>query len=389
MTRDPVAIVQPAADPERLGAALDALFEKMDRTDAQLLDWRVEAGNMLAEARKAFPQKGPKAKAWGDFLQARKLTQASAARYMRLAVFIAEHPELRDQPVHVVYEKMGEVGSGWGREVSFSAARYSGSEKPLLTATSAAPPPPAGEVVMLELRETTAPPPPAAAPGPVTRLVLDPASPVGQMLAEKPLPPVRPAAPRTAAPAATTLVLDLPPPAPASNEVEKEATSPAPAAAPPMDEGEGATASRLTSAEEEALRGGGSALDLDEDEDEEPAAEDQAARAAALETKVVRQQEQLARGEEEDAEDAYPVADRIAVLRVAGCLRDVPEADRPAMAAALRGLAEDLAPPRRACEMCAAPALDEFSFCEGHLMSSGLGPSCRPPRPACASWRRR
>jgi hypothetical protein len=46
---------------------------------------RLELGQRLVKARKAWPSRGPKAKGWGDFLREQGIGEDSALRYMALA----------------------------------------------------------------------------------------------------------------------------------------------------------------------------------------------------------------------------------------------------------------------------------------------------------------
>lgn len=90
------AIVEPAIDVEKIGAQirvalagqLDAerTLERHEKAAAAARETarmrRLEIGRLLWEARKAWPERGPNAKPWGEFLSRHGLDDATARRYM-------------------------------------------------------------------------------------------------------------------------------------------------------------------------------------------------------------------------------------------------------------------------------------------------------------------
>lgn len=49
---------------------------------------RLELGRLLMQARKAWPERGPKAKGWGEFLAKMGIEEQSARNYMQLAGYV-------------------------------------------------------------------------------------------------------------------------------------------------------------------------------------------------------------------------------------------------------------------------------------------------------------
>lgn len=80
-------------------SALRELDAQVERTEKRAVDarriadtclssrqaMRIELGLELLRARPAWPERGPKAKGWGDFLKAEGIDDSTAARYMDLA----------------------------------------------------------------------------------------------------------------------------------------------------------------------------------------------------------------------------------------------------------------------------------------------------------------
>lgn len=54
---------------------------------------RLELGRLLAEKRKAWPARGPKAKGWGEFLEKIGIEERTARNYMQLAGYVEEISE--------------------------------------------------------------------------------------------------------------------------------------------------------------------------------------------------------------------------------------------------------------------------------------------------------
>ena len=84
-----IDVAQLAADIKSELAALN----KDERTEHTARDSaarrRLEVGRMLAKARPMWPERGPKAKGWGEFLEKCGLPQQTASDYMRLAGWIS------------------------------------------------------------------------------------------------------------------------------------------------------------------------------------------------------------------------------------------------------------------------------------------------------------
>lgn len=77
------------------------------------IDWRYKAGLILIEKRATFDSKGPKAKAWSEYLHARGLTQRTAANYMRLTAYVNENPgALKGMTFGDIYRAIGIMGEG-------------------------------------------------------------------------------------------------------------------------------------------------------------------------------------------------------------------------------------------------------------------------------------
>lgn len=70
-----------------------ALVRKADANEASAIgaaaQRRLHLGNLLIRARKNWPERGPNAKGWGEFLDSVKLDQSTAWRYMQLAGYVA------------------------------------------------------------------------------------------------------------------------------------------------------------------------------------------------------------------------------------------------------------------------------------------------------------
>jgi hypothetical protein len=122
------------------------------------LDWRYKAGVILAKKRATFDSKGPKSKAWGDYLIARGLTQRTAANYMRLSAYVKEHPgALNEMTFGDIYRAIGVMAEGREYRKALSDTRTPESA-PAATAETGK-----------EEKVVTHPEAPAASPPPATR----------------------------------------------------------------------------------------------------------------------------------------------------------------------------------------------------------------------------
>jgi len=75
---------------------------------------RVSLGVALLEARKAWPQRGPRAKGWGDLLASEGIDDATAWRYMRLAESPEAQLSLTGEGNVPTYAALGLAGEpGW------------------------------------------------------------------------------------------------------------------------------------------------------------------------------------------------------------------------------------------------------------------------------------
>lgn len=104
-----VVIVEPAIAP--CIAELRSVYSQLREADAQVVKadrraeeaerlrkkhrevqarLRVELGRALAEVRKQWPARGPKAKGWGEFLAREGIAERTAREYMQLAGFVDE-----------------------------------------------------------------------------------------------------------------------------------------------------------------------------------------------------------------------------------------------------------------------------------------------------------
>jgi len=113
MTKDPIAVVQAAVDLTQAAREADSLLTEINEGDKALGDRRLRLGRILLSVRKQFPERGPRAKGWGDFLAARKLEQRTARRYLSLAEHYERHPD-ESRPIAEVYATF------WGKEISDS-----------------------------------------------------------------------------------------------------------------------------------------------------------------------------------------------------------------------------------------------------------------------------
>lgn len=96
--------VDTASDRERRELAVSVAFsalreaevqetkaaERAEKARAVTQRRRLELGRALAEARKAWPARGPKARAWGEFLERQGIEQSVAYRLMQLAGYVEE-----------------------------------------------------------------------------------------------------------------------------------------------------------------------------------------------------------------------------------------------------------------------------------------------------------
>ena len=73
------------AKAEKLGEQAKKLVKQADDARAVAATRRLEIGRMLVKARPRWPERGPKAKGWGEYLAAIPLAETTAARYMQEA----------------------------------------------------------------------------------------------------------------------------------------------------------------------------------------------------------------------------------------------------------------------------------------------------------------
>ncbi len=127
------------------------------------LDWRYKAGLIHVEKRATFDSKGPKAKAWSEYLSARGLTQRTAANYMRLTAYVNENPgALKGMTFADIYRAIGVMGEGREYRKALSDTQAPGQAA---AATAEAAEQEEEKVVIQQQTEA----PGAALPGPVTR----------------------------------------------------------------------------------------------------------------------------------------------------------------------------------------------------------------------------
>ncbi len=100
MTRDLGAEVQPVVNVAKLLA--DAQRMQIQIADGEraiahntevVAGYRLKLGQILVEARKGFPARGPKAAAWGRFIADIGISQRTAHNYMKLAGYVGEISE--------------------------------------------------------------------------------------------------------------------------------------------------------------------------------------------------------------------------------------------------------------------------------------------------------
>lgn len=115
MSKPIPAIVEKAIDVDLIAeqvivgiADLSSIEKRVSRLKGQLDDAlstaklrRLEIGQMLLKVRGAWPQSGPKAKGWGEFLTKVRLDDSTAWRYMDEAKASTRHGEDSSQPESV------------------------------------------------------------------------------------------------------------------------------------------------------------------------------------------------------------------------------------------------------------------------------------------------
>jgi hypothetical protein len=111
------AVVQVVIDVEILAERILAAINEERTLDVQLGNLqerlahkRVAIGKLLREARPAWPERGPRAKGWGDYLTRLGISEVTAWRYMELAgaVVSFSEKETPDQPPDVPsYAELG------------------------------------------------------------------------------------------------------------------------------------------------------------------------------------------------------------------------------------------------------------------------------------------
>lgn len=96
MRSNVVSIVQPSIDVGQLASDIKCELSAIikDERTAQTAGEsaarrRIDVGRMLAKARPMWPERGPKAKGWGEFLEKCGLAQQTAHKYMDLAGFVS------------------------------------------------------------------------------------------------------------------------------------------------------------------------------------------------------------------------------------------------------------------------------------------------------------
>lgn len=89
---EPAAIVQPALDLEQAKTEIQALLGRindgesvMETAQKALHEWRCQVGALLKKLRHLYPERGPKAAAWGEFVSSCGLTRDTASNYIKLA----------------------------------------------------------------------------------------------------------------------------------------------------------------------------------------------------------------------------------------------------------------------------------------------------------------
>jgi hypothetical protein len=89
-----IAEVQQAVDLQQAAKEIDALAARVKKGDQIVNDWRYQMGLILAQVRKTFPESGPRAKGWGEFVEARGISQKTALRYMEIVEEVRAKPDL-------------------------------------------------------------------------------------------------------------------------------------------------------------------------------------------------------------------------------------------------------------------------------------------------------
>jgi phage N-6-adenine-methyltransferase len=87
---DPIAIVQCAVDPEAERGLIKAELTTLRLAEQKGDKSRAVIGASLLRMRGIFPERGPKAKGWGEFLASVELEQRTAYNYMEFARRVSE-----------------------------------------------------------------------------------------------------------------------------------------------------------------------------------------------------------------------------------------------------------------------------------------------------------
>lgn len=102
-----ISIVQPAIDVQKVAADIRREVDGLATDEAQIARSgesaaarRVAIGKMLARVRPQWPERGPRAKGWGEFLESVGLAERTARDYMALAGFSATVAETSPAPTY-------------------------------------------------------------------------------------------------------------------------------------------------------------------------------------------------------------------------------------------------------------------------------------------------
>lgn len=100
-TRDPIAVVQAAVDLAQAARQADALITEINEGDRALGDRRLRLGRLLRDVRRQIPTSGPRARAWGEFCEARGISRDTALRHIALADYSDAHADDQRSPSEI------------------------------------------------------------------------------------------------------------------------------------------------------------------------------------------------------------------------------------------------------------------------------------------------
>lgn len=124
---EPAAIIQPSLDLEQAKTEIQALLGRindgesvMETAQKALHEWRCQVGALLKKLRPLYPERGPKAAAWGEFVSSCGLTRDTASNYIKLADHRDRYPvQAASMSTMDVYRAIGVAPApGGGRSAS-------------------------------------------------------------------------------------------------------------------------------------------------------------------------------------------------------------------------------------------------------------------------------